>query len=227
VLDNIERLFYIKNERSIYKEINMPKMTEEHLEARRKQIIEAAAECFIEIGFKKTSMRDICRTANLSPGAVYNYFTGKDKIIEAIAQASQEQNVEIIASAAEDDNPLWGVAKVFFSMARDPACIRSTGLSLELFAESSINPQIAKSLIENINASICKLAEFVKSEQKKGVINGDLDPVAVAQVLWAQFMGMNVQVFLDRKINIDKFASVVEAILNGQFSVRLRKENKR
>jgi AcrR family transcriptional regulator len=199
----------------------MPKMTEEYLEARRKQIIEAAAECFIEKGFKKTSMRDICRAAKLSPGAVYNYFTGKDEIIEAIAQVSQEQNVEIIASAAEDDNPLWGVAKAFFSIARDPACIRSTGLSLELIAESSVNPQIAKSLTKNINASIVKLAEFVKSEQERGVINGDLDQVAVAQVLWAQFMGMNVQVFIDRKINIDKFASVVEAILNGQFSAKL------
>jgi AcrR family transcriptional regulator len=207
VLDNIERLFYIKNERSIYKEADMPKMTEEHLEARRKQIIEAAAECFIENGFKKTSMRDICRAAKLSPGAIYNYFTGKDKIIEAIAQASQEQNVEIIASAAEDDNPLWGVAKMFFSMARDPACIRSTGLSLELFAESSVNPQIAKSLIENINASIFKLAEFVKSEQERGVINGDLDQVAVAQVLWAQFMGMNVQVYIDRKLINDDYNS--------------------
>jgi len=202
----------------------MPKMTEEHLEARRKQIIEAAVECFIEKGFKKTSMRDICRAAKLSPGAVYNYFSGKDKIIEAIAQVSQEQNVEIIASAAEDDNPLWGVAKVFFSMARDPDCIRSTGLSLELFAESSVNPQIAKSLIENINASIFKLAEFVKSEQERGVINGDLDQAAVARVLMAQFIGMNVQVFIDRNIDIDKFASVVEAILNGQFSVRLKRE---
>lgn len=205
----------------------MPKVTEEHIEARRKQIIDAAAECFIENGFRKTSMRDIFRAAKLSPGAVYNYFPSKDKIVEAIAQISQEQNVEVIATAAEVDNPLWGVAKVFFSMARDPACIRSTGLSLELFAESSVNPQIAKSLIENINASIFKLAEFVKSEQEKEVINGDLDQVAVAQVLWAQFMGMNVQVFLDRKINIDKFASVVEAILNGQFSGGSRKNNKR
>ena len=205
----------------------MPKMTEEHLQARRKQIIGAAAECFIEKGFKKTSMRDICRAAKLSAGAVQNYFTSKDKIIEASAQAAQEQNVEIIASAAEDDNPLWGVAKVFFSMARDPACIRSTGLSLELFAESSVNPQISKSLTKNINASIVKLAEFVKSEQERGVINGDLDQVAVAQVLMAQFMGLNVHVFIDRKINIDKFASVVEAILNGQFSVSVRKENKR
>ena len=204
----------------------MPKMTEEHLEARRRQIIGAAAECFIEKGFKKTSMRDICRAAQLSPGAVYNYFPSKDTIIEALAQASQEQNVEIIASAAKDDNPLWGVAKAFFSIARDPSCIRSTGLSLELIAESSVNPRIAKSLSENISASIVKLSEYVRSEQKRGVISSDLDQVAIAQVLWAQFMGMNVQTFIDRKINIDKFASVVEAILNGQFSIRLKRSKR-
>ena len=92
---------------------------------------------------------------------------------------------------------------------------------LEL-AESSVNPQIAKSLRENIKASIVKLSEFVRSEQERGVINSDLDQVAIAQVLWAQFMGMNVQTFIDRKINIDNFASVVEAILNGQFSIRLK-----
>lgn len=205
----------------------MPKVTEEHLEARRKQIIEAAAECFIERGFKKTSMRDICRAAKLSPGAVYNYFTSKDKIIEAIAQASQEQNVEIIASAAEDDNPLWGVANVFFSMAKDPACIRSTGLTLELFAESSVNPQIAKGLRENINASIGKLAEFVKSEQERGLINSDLDSEAIAQVLMVQFWGLNIMIFIDLKVNIDEFSSVFEAILNGRFSARRKKENKR
>ncbi|NIM58136.1 MAG: TetR family transcriptional regulator [Candidatus Aminicenantes bacterium] len=205
----------------------MPKVTEEHLEARRRQIIEAAAECFIEKGFKKTSMRDICRAAKLSPGAVYNYFTSKDKIIEAIAQVSQEQNVEIISSAAEDDNPLWGVAKVFFSMAKDPACIRSTGLSLELFAESSVNPQIARGLRENINASIRKLAEFVKSEQEKGLLNGDLNSEAIAQVLMVQFWGLNIMIFIDLKVNIDEFSSVFEAILNGRFSTRKRKENKR
>ncbi len=205
----------------------MPKVTKEHLEARRKQIIEAAAECFIEKGFKKTSMRDICRAAKLSPGAIYNYFTSKDKIIEAIAQASQEQNVEIITSAAEDDNPLWGIAKVFFSMARDPACIRSTGLSLELFAETSVNPQIAKGLRENIDASIVKLAEFVKSEQQRGMINGDLDSEAIAQVIMVLFWGLNILIFLNMKVNIDEFSSVFEAILKGQFSVRKRKENKR
>ncbi len=205
----------------------MPIVTEEHLEARRKQIIGAAAECFIEKGFKKTTMRDICRTAKLSSGAVYNYFPSKDKIIEAIAQASQEQNVQIIASAAEDDNPLWGVSKVFFSMARDPACIRSTGLSLELFAESSVNPHIAKGLRENINASIVKLSEYVKSEQEKGLINGELDNEAIAQVLMVQFWGLNIMMFINLKVNIDNVSSVIEAILDGRFSARKRKGKKR
>lgn len=205
----------------------MPIMTEEHLEARRKQIIEAAAECFVRKGFKKTTMRDICRAARLSPGAVYNYFPSKDKIIEAIAQASQAQNVQIIASAAEDDSPLWGVSRMFFSMAKDPACIRSTGLSLELFAESRLNRHIAKMLGENINASIMKLAEYVKSEQEKGRLNADLDHEAVAQVLMVQFWGLNILMFINLKVNIDKFASVTKAILDGRFSAGKRKGKSR
>lgn len=205
----------------------MPIMTEEHLEARRKQIIGAATECFVEKGFKKTTMRDICRAAKLSPGAVYNYFPSKDKIIEAIAQASQAQNVQIIASAAEDDNPLWGVSRVFFSMAKDPACIRSTGLSLELFAESSLNRHIAKVLRENINASIMKLAEYVKSEQEEGRLNADLDHEAIAQVLMGQFWGLSILMFINLKVNIDKFASVTKAILDGRFSARKRKGKSR
>ena len=205
----------------------MPIMTEEHLEARRKQIIGAAAECFIEKGFKKTTMRDICRAAKLSPGAVYNYFPSKDKIIEAIAQASQAQNVQIIASAAEDDNPLWGVSRVFFSMAKDPACIRSMGLSLELFAESSLNRHIAKVLRENIHASIMKLAEYAKSEQEKGRLNADLDHEAIAQVLMVQFWGLNILMFINLKVDIDKFASVTKAILDGRFSAGKRKGKSR
>jgi AcrR family transcriptional regulator len=205
----------------------MPRVTEEHLEARRKQIIDSAAECFIEKGFKKTSMRDIFRATKLSPGAVYNYFPSKDKIVEAIAQISQAQNVEIIASAAGDHNPVWCVAELFFSMAKDPDCIKSMGLSLELFAESRVNPRISSALKKNVNASIVQLAELVKSEQEKGLINKNLDQIAVARAIMALFWGLNIQVFLDRKVNIDQYALVIDAILKGQFSELRKKENKR
>jgi len=196
----------------------MPIVTKEHLEARKKQIIEAAVECFIEKGFKKTSMRDIFRAANLSSGAVYNYFSSKDKIVEAIAQVSQKQNLEIINSAAKDENPLMGAAKVFFAMVKDPDCIRHLGMTLELFVESKNNNQIEKSLRKNIKASIDKLTEFVKSEQEKRNINNELDAESVAQALMMLFMGLQTFLFINMKVDINELSSVFEAILNGRFS---------
>jgi AcrR family transcriptional regulator len=60
-----------------------PKVTEAHVEARREQILEAAAACFSRKGFHQTTMQDICEAAQLSPGAVYTYFPSKESIITA------------------------------------------------------------------------------------------------------------------------------------------------
>src|SRR5262245_58299680 len=62
----------------------MPKVTQEHVDARRRQILSAALRCFAQDGFHRTTMQDIFREADLSPGAVYSYFTGKEELIAAI-----------------------------------------------------------------------------------------------------------------------------------------------
>jgi hypothetical protein len=45
----------------------MPKVSQEHQESRRNQIIEAAMECFSKKGFHQTTMRDIVSESGLSP----------------------------------------------------------------------------------------------------------------------------------------------------------------
>src|SRR5688500_16314647 len=64
---------------------SMPKVSERHAEARRRQILDAGLRCFARQGFHRTKMQDIFREADLSPGAVYTYFFGKDDLIRAIA----------------------------------------------------------------------------------------------------------------------------------------------
>jgi AcrR family transcriptional regulator len=64
----------------------MPKVSEQHAAARRRQIVEAASRCFARRGFHRTTMKDIFRESGLSPGAVYTYFFGKDDLIAAVAE---------------------------------------------------------------------------------------------------------------------------------------------
>ena len=49
-------------------------------ERRRQQIIVAAKRVFSEKGFSKSTMEDIAREAELSPGTLYLYFKNKDKV---------------------------------------------------------------------------------------------------------------------------------------------------
>ena len=75
---------FVKNEYSVYY-VPMPKVTDEHRESRREQILIAAWKCFARNGFHSTSMADVIAEADLSAGAVYLYFRSKDEIIVAVA----------------------------------------------------------------------------------------------------------------------------------------------
>jgi len=84
----------------------MPKVSQEHSDARRRQIIDAAFQCFARKGFHQTSMRDIYQQAGLSPGAVYHYFDSKDAIIQASFEFDYERSRDLFEAAAASDDPL-------------------------------------------------------------------------------------------------------------------------
>jgi AcrR family transcriptional regulator len=50
-------------------------------DARRVDILRAAARVFRERGFAAAGMRDIALAADLSPGNLYHYFRGKDELL--------------------------------------------------------------------------------------------------------------------------------------------------
>ena len=50
-------------------------------EARRMEILHAAARVFRRRGVAATGMREIAEEAGLSPGNLYHYFSGKDEIL--------------------------------------------------------------------------------------------------------------------------------------------------
>lgn len=63
----------------------MPKVTEQHRESRRREIIAAAVRCFARDGFHVTSMSDIIAESGLSAGAIYGYFGSKKELVQAAA----------------------------------------------------------------------------------------------------------------------------------------------
>ena len=62
----------------------MPKVSEEHKEQRKHQILMAAMEVFKRKGYEKATLKDIVEETGMSRGWIYLYFTDKIEIFEAL-----------------------------------------------------------------------------------------------------------------------------------------------
>lgn len=78
----------------------MPKVTQQYMDARREQILDAARRCFLRDGFHSASMQDLFTEAGLSAGAVYRHFTSKDEMILAIAEENMREVLDITLTVA-------------------------------------------------------------------------------------------------------------------------------
>jgi AcrR family transcriptional regulator len=196
----------------------MPKVTEEHLQARRQQILDGAATCFAERGFHQTTMNDICEATELSPGAIYRYFKGKEEIIEAMVDERTRQGMDYVKEAeARPDTiqALEDTARVYFAKLEDP---QGCALDIALWSEAQSNERVRERLRDSTREIRSAIATVVKQVQERGIINPALDPEAVAEIHISFFEGLVLQRALDPDVDIWKYLEVVRAITYGEFS---------
>ncbi len=121
----------------------MPKLKPATQAARREHILDAAGRCFARNGFHRTTMQDICREAEVSPGAVYVYFDSKEALIAGLCERDRAEFSErfaALASAPDFLTALRAVGEQYF--VDEPAHKRL--MVIEMGVESTRNPRIAE-----------------------------------------------------------------------------------
>lgn len=101
---------------------------EMYAEATRAAILEQAAELFVQRGFAGTSLEDVAKASQVTRGAVYHHFSGKQALFEAVLDAQELHMVERVAEAiGRHDDPWDGslaAIEAFLEQCLDPTYSR-------------------------------------------------------------------------------------------------------
>jgi len=119
------------------------------VERRRRQIVDASVQLFIENGFHKTTTRQIAKAAGLSIGSLYEYVASKEDVLylvcEAIHAEVEKGVAEALARAAGGQNTLAEVIREYFLV-----CHRMSDHILLIYQETqSLPPQWQDRVLEN------------------------------------------------------------------------------
>jgi AcrR family transcriptional regulator len=204
----------------------LPKVSAAHRLNRRRQILEAAIECFARRGFHRTSMEDIIRESKMSAGAIYLYFQSKDQIIETLADERHAREKEFIeqALAHEDWSEHVGLlARNFYESLENPAQQKERRLGIHLWAEALCNSKVLKLIRRGTNQPLELLANSIATAQAEGRLRKDIEPEAAARILIAMFHGLILQHAWDNRTDIESFAKAAQAMADAFFSSAPRK----
>jgi len=121
----------------------VPKVSQQHRDARREQILDAALACFATRGFQRTSMADIIAESGLSAGAIYGHFEGKQQLAVAVAQRILGHRMgEIEDSLTAGDLPAPSrILRTMMDGLRGE--VRDPGLLVQLWGEAVTDPAIS------------------------------------------------------------------------------------
>jgi AcrR family transcriptional regulator len=93
----------------------MPKVTPEHLEARRAEILEGARRTFAEHGYEGATVARLEEATGLSRGAIFHYFENKNDLFVELAMEMNTRFGDILLEHGLDEafraltreNPEW------------------------------------------------------------------------------------------------------------------------
>lgn len=195
---------------------NVKSRREMYAEATRTALVDAATTLFAEQGFAATSLEDVASAAQVTRGAVYHHFAGKQALFEAVLDEQEMHMTEVIvATVAQHDDPWEG------SLA-----------AIDAFLELCLNPTYTK-LVWQEGPSALGWTGWKDCEEKYalGLINqsvkaliegGYLEPKAVDttvrfifQIFGAAGMAMADAAEADRPRLKTECADVMRRMLTG------------
>jgi AcrR family transcriptional regulator len=191
-------------------------VSEEHLERRRQQILDAARRCFIRKGVHATSMQDIFAESDMSAGAVYRYFKSKNAIIDSIT-GQVISGLHLHLAALVNHEPLLPLDEIVLRMTRRIAEL-SVGdgfvrLAPQAWALALYDPELAGYAQRGISGLRFYWTVYVRRCVEAGLLPADTDAEATGKTLFGLLPGFLLQLLILEDAQPEEIAAGVRALI--------------
>ncbi|MGV8936096.1 MAG: TetR/AcrR family transcriptional regulator [Allorhizobium sp.] len=119
------------------------------LEERRRLILAAAEQVFVERGYGTSKMEEIAQTAEMSKKTLYQFFSDKEGVFTAMLQSEDMPIFPEIPPAGESASMLPVLRETLLTVARFILAPRHVALTRLVISEAHKSPELATSFYNN------------------------------------------------------------------------------
>ncbi|RLC96374.1 MAG: hypothetical protein DRI77_08670 [Chloroflexi bacterium] len=161
------------------------------IQARRSQILDAAAAVFAEKGFHRASTKEIASTAGISEGTIYNYFASKSDLLIGIMTrlAELESLDEELMEALQGDTREFFVATFRYRVGRIQ---QGQEMLQAILPEVLTNPELREQFYQQY---VLRIATMIEQYLQAQIELGNIRPVDVpltVRAIQSTFVGLLV-----------------------------------
>jgi len=144
----------------------VPKVSADHLAARRRQILDGARRCFAEYGYDKATVRRLEQAVGLSRGAIFHHFRDKDTLFFELAR----EDAERMAAVASRE----GLIQVMRDMLATPDQFDWLATRLEIARKLRNDPTFSRGWRERSAELAAATTERLRRQKQAGRLRDDV-----------------------------------------------------
>lgn len=175
-------------------------LNEQMREASRALILETALKLFSEHGYDRTSIKMIAESAGISQGLLYNYFTSKDDVLQAIVDQSMsdvQKSFAIADAASAPGERIERLVRGAFQIVKENQSFWRLTYGLRM------QPSVLAGLTKQTRKSMAYIRETLTRYLREA---GVREPEIEAAILFAVIDGVSQHYVLEPRYPLDAVA---------------------
>jgi AcrR family transcriptional regulator len=168
-------------------------VSQQQLDARRREILAGARTCFARYGYEGATVRRLERETGLSRGAIFHHFRDKESLFLAVAEDDAAAMVETVAR-----NGLVQVMWDLLARAAAPETAGWLGSQLEVSRRLRTDPEFATRWAARSAAIAAATRERLARQREAGALREDLPVDVLARFLELAYDGLVLHLAMGR-----------------------------